>query len=131
MIFYENTENADSSLIEPPIYRTIRTVKTTTLDDFEINGTIKLLKLEAEGAEPEILLGSIKTLKRVIFLTVDAGPERGIGLEETIGEVAEILKKHHFKLIKSGVNRKTYLFCNEKIVEQYLGKNSDNFNKLI
>ncbi len=130
MIFYESTENADSSLIRPSSYITTRTVETKTLDDFEINRTIKLLKLEAEGAEPEILLGSLKTLKYVIFLTVDAGPERGVNLEETIKEVSQILKKQNFRLIKSGLSRRTYLFYNEKMIPSYFEKNKEQLNRL-
>ena len=43
-----------------------------------------LLKVEAEGAEPEVLQGLKKNLSRVEFITVDCGFERGLNQKSTI-----------------------------------------------
>ena len=58
--FYYAPQNANSSLVFSDDYKLTYKVKSITLDRFsEIaklsNKNIKLLKLEAEGLEPEIL----------------------------------------------------------------------------
>ena len=35
------------------------------------NRKIKLLKLEAEGAEPEVIIGSLKVLKYIDYIAAD------------------------------------------------------------
>ena len=45
---------------------------------------IKLLKLQAEGAEPEVSKGSLNSLKNIKFITADLGPERGLNQESTL-----------------------------------------------
>jgi FkbM family methyltransferase len=59
--FYEKSDTADSSLIEFSGYGSVVEVETTTLNDYckenDIR-SIKLLKIEGEGAEPEILKGA-------------------------------------------------------------------------
>ena len=56
------------------------TVQVKTLDEVAASvfpeGTIAVLKIEAEGFEPEVLLGGAKTLARTELVTVDAGEER-------------------------------------------------------
>ena len=51
-------------------------ISTKTLDSFEIKN-IKLLKIDAEGFELEVLQGAKKTLNNVKYISVDYGPERG------------------------------------------------------
>ena len=53
------------------------------LDDFKIK-QIKLLKIDAEGYEPEVLSGSIATLSQTEYVAVDFGPERGLEQKDTI-----------------------------------------------
>ena len=78
---FSSNETGDTSLIQPQRYS--KTLKTTAmaLDEFDdlplAPKRIRLLKLEAEGAEPEILEGMEKTLPRVDYITADLGPERG------------------------------------------------------
>ena len=55
--------------------------KVARLDNFNFK-KIKLLKVEAEGAEPEVLLGTAKILKRIEFISVDCGPERGLEIRK-------------------------------------------------
>jgi hypothetical protein len=59
---------------------------------------IKLLKIEVEGSEPEVLQGAKSVLKIVDFVAVDTGPERGI--KNTFDEVNSYLVNHGFKLIR-------------------------------
>lgn len=101
--FYINEKDADSSLIEPIIYDEICEIQTTTLNSFFNNydlEVIKLLKLEAEGYEPEILLGSNKVLNKIEFIAIDGGYERGKKLEETLSTQLNFLSENNFKIIE-------------------------------
>ena len=116
LTFYRRNEHGDSSLFTPGGEHNAIKVQTTTLDE-EMGkihpGEIELLKLEAEGAEPEILRGGEKTIKRCRYVTADLGPERGILQESTFDEAAEILKSYGFSLIgKNHGARQCYLFKN-------------------
>ena len=97
--FYVSSEGADSSLIEPPTYDAIITVKVRRLEDF-INTKVKCLKLEAEGAEPEILEGLGDKIKLIEYIAADLGFERGIKAESTFIPVNNILIKNDFELVK-------------------------------
>ena len=80
---------------------------TITLDEFVVKNNIekiKLFKVEAEGFEPEVLKGSIKSLPIIDFITVDGSPERGLEKETTIEEVYNFLTKNNFKLVKKRTN---------------------------
>ena len=69
-----NPEGADSSLVYFGSDSSVE-VNTKTLDSFKYP-QIKLLKIEAEGAELEVLQGSVDTLSNVEYISVDYGPER-------------------------------------------------------
>ena len=86
-------------------------VKTMKLDDFKIK-KIKLLKIDAEGYEPEVLSGSIETLKTTELVAVDFGPERGVDQNDTIIQVNNFLLDHGFKLTNFEINRITGLYKN-------------------
>ena len=103
MNFYINEKDADSSIIEPLIYDEIREIQTTTLNSFFKKNkikVIKLLKLEAEGYEPEILLGSNEVLDKIEYVALDGGYERGRKLEETLSSQLNFLSKHNFEIIE-------------------------------
>ncbi|MHA7775263.1 FkbM family methyltransferase [Roseibium sp. M-1] len=111
--FYEKSDTADSSLIEFSGYEAVRRVETTTLDDYcsENNiSDIKFLKIEGEGAEPEILKGAVNTLKRVKYVCVDCGPERGLAKESTLPAVCQFLMSRGFKFDRVTANRLTARF---------------------
>ena len=91
-ILYIDTEGANSSLIKFNDNASQLPVISRTLDSFNFE-KIKLLKLEAEGLELEVLKGSIKTLKNIEYVSVDYGPERGINSNLTIAEVTNFLYK--------------------------------------
>ena len=102
--FYLKSGSGDSSLIEPAGgFKKIIQVPTTTLDDFvqEKNiKRIKFFKIEAEGAEPEVLEGSKNSLKIIDYIGVDGSRERGKKEESTIEFAKEFLQKNDFDLIK-------------------------------
>ena len=109
--FYEKTDTADSSFIKNNNFSKITIKKVKKLDNL-IFKKIKLFKVEAEGAEPEVLLGSQKTLNRIEYISVDCGPERGIKNEKTIKDVKKILNENKFNLLKKSKLREVYLFKN-------------------
>lgn len=118
--FYRRNEHGDSSLFTPDNQENSIRIETTTLDH-EIRliqlGAIELIKLEAEGAEPEILLGGEMTLKRCRYVTADLGPERGVLQESTFDEAHTILSSYGFSLVGRNIGgRKCYLFKNDTLV---------------
>ena len=90
-------------------------VETRTLDSFNFQN-IKLLKLEAEGYEPEVLMGSLKTLKNIQYISVDYGNERGVEQESTKVEVTNYLFNNNFELVADSKNRKIGLFQNRSFL---------------
>jgi len=117
--FYVNHLDADSSFIEPSEYSKIEEIKTTTLDKFISENnikSIKLLKLEAEGFEPEILLGTKKSLHKIKYIAIDGGYERGINKDETFSEQTNILIQNGFKMIAVNFNWGRALFENKKFL---------------
>lgn len=111
--FYLANENGDSSLIEPPKFVSEIEVEVIQLDSFSIPGSIGLVKIEAEGAEPEIIQGGKKTLSRSKYVSVDVGPERGINANSTLVDVTNSLCQLGFKLIDYNLTRQSLLFKNE------------------
>ncbi len=111
--WYSNPETADSSAIEANNTDHITAIETTTLDHYVKNAGIKnirLFKLEAEGAEPEVLQGAIKTLPKIDYIAVDCGYERGQDQSHTFIDVYNILKQHNFEIIASEFKRVIFLF---------------------
>jgi FkbM family methyltransferase len=90
--FYLSSSDADSSVIPPESYTNITEVECLTLSticNVEVNKLIRLLKVEAEGYEPEVLSTLNLCHKNIQNITVDAGPER-FG-KSTKDEVSRIL----------------------------------------
>jgi len=125
--FFLSSQNADSSLIKPSHYDTKLSVDVTTLDKY-INASnldkIKLLKLEAEGAEPEILEGAKKVIKKIEYITADLGFERGVEESSTLPVVVNLLIPLGFELLAVNHTRVSALFKN---VKNY-GKHISNEN---
>jgi len=114
MKFYEKNESGDSSLIESGGFSKFTSMETTTLD-IEIDRlgikSIELLKLEAEGAEPEILEGGTKTLRITKWVTADLGPERGVSQQRTFSAAHSILVNNGFDLVAENPGgRECYLY---------------------
>jgi hypothetical protein len=64
-----------------------------------LSSPIKLVKLKVEGAEPEILKGSLDTLVRTMCVSADIGPERGLEKASTLIEVNLLLTEANFEMI--------------------------------
>ena len=112
--FYLSDKNADSSALLINEYTKKIKVQTTTLDEEikKIQNKIKLIKIEAEGFEPEILEGLSKYINHVEYITVDCGFERGILKESTLKECFNYLIKNNFKIINFSSRRVVALFKN-------------------
>ena len=100
--FYLCSETGDSSLVKPVKYSEKIKVDVDTLDNIgeqlDIK-TCKLLKLEAEGWEPEILEGAGKFLEKCEYIAVDGGRERGVKSELTLHKVNSKLNSCGFEMI--------------------------------
>ena len=99
--FYLNEKDADSSIIQPIKYDTIKKIKVIKLDDYiekEKIQKIKLLKIEAEGFEPEILKGCEKSIYKFSYIAIDGGNERGVNLEETMSRQLNFLMKRGYQI---------------------------------
>lgn len=107
--FFVSSDNADSSFIEPLRYSETVSVNTTRLDTL-ISEPVKLLKIEAEGAEPEALLGCSQLLPKIEYISADLGFERGVLQESTLAPVTNYLLKNGFELITVGYPRVVALF---------------------
>jgi FkbM family methyltransferase len=112
--FYLSSQMADSSLIEPPEYDEIIQVPTRRLDGLLGGRRIKLLKLEAEGAEPEAISGSEGLLGDIEYISADLGFERGVNQTSTLGEVTNFLLARGFEIVASGQKRLTVLYRNTR-----------------
>lgn len=114
--FYHANENGDSSLFAQE-GRPSSKVKAISIDDLAgsspmLSGgaMIKLLKVEAEGAEPEILSGATSVLERTEYVTVDVGAERGMNRESTLVPVLSIMLDAGFDPIEFSLPRAVILF---------------------
>lgn len=110
---YSKGESADSSLIPIDGYDSVFVVTTKTLDEYILEHgitDIQVLKVEAEGAEPEVLCGASEALKITRYVAVDCGRERGIDREDTIREVCNRLYGHGFQMVDNNMDRFALLF---------------------
>ena len=110
--FYISSQGADSSLIEPEKYEKAIIINVCRLDSF-FDTKIKCIKLEAEGAEPEVLEGLGDKLKLVEYVSADLGYERGIDAESTLAPVTNFLLQKNFELIDVEHTRICALFRNK------------------
>lgn len=99
LTFYVSSQGGDSSLIKPLEYDEKIKVKTIRLEEF-ITQKIKLLKLESEGAEPEILEGIGDKINNIQYITADLGFERGLNEESTLVPVTNFLLNKNFELVE-------------------------------
>jgi FkbM family methyltransferase len=116
--FYVKSKDADSSTIAPKTYEKKIQIPVITLNDFFREKKVKkidFLKLEAEGAEPEVLLGAIDVLKKTRYISVDWGPERGVSEETTLATVCNILFPLGFEMHTMQEVNYTCLFKNKNL----------------
>lgn len=113
--FYISGEYGDSSLIKINEFEEIYKVETITLDDIidKISRNIRLIKIEAEGAEPEVLQGLKKNLSKIEYITIDCGFERGLKKESTLVACVNYLLDNNYELIDFTDKRIVCLFRNK------------------
>lgn len=120
-----DNDAGNSSLIHAEDNPKTTTVETASLDDWcdkhlPLTQRIKLLKLEAEGAEPEILAGASGVLDRIDYISADVGFERGPSQDSTLAPVVRYLHERSFTILEpsrkalSG-SRPTVLFKNNAL----------------
>lgn len=112
--FYVSSQTADSSFIEPKSFDLVKKVPTKRLDSL-VNGRIKLLKLEAEGAEPEVLKGCENILNEIEWISADLGFERGTEQTSTFCPVTNFLLSRNFELVQVNHQRVVGLFRNKSL----------------
>jgi len=113
--FYLSDEFGDSSILPIKNFSQKVKIETTTLDIIfnNINKPIKLLKLEAEGSEPEILEGLKQNINQVNYITIDCGFERGNEQSSTISDCSNYLIRNNFKMIDFSSERTVALYENQ------------------
>ena len=106
-----NNDYGDTSFFYTVNSGTKISTPCTTLDHiyekYVKNEKIFLIKCEAEGLEPEVLLGGKLTLLNSKYVCCDTGPERN-GVS-TFDEVHKILTALNFKLISGNKIRNLYI----------------------
>ncbi len=113
--FYVNDKSASSSFIEPPEFREILQIECRRGDSLFSGLPIKLFKLEAEGAEPEVLEGIEGILANIKYISADVGPERGKLELATYKQCAEFLLARNFIVLAENTSgRNIVLFVNTK-----------------
>ena len=110
---YIDSDGADTSLekSETNIYNKIEVKK---LDSYKFQN-VKLIKIDGEGHELEILLGAKKTLKKTKYVSIDHGPEKGINNLRTTPEVYLNLIENNFVPILTSSAREITLFKNNNL----------------
>lgn len=100
--FYLSSIGADSSLHPPDRWTNTIRVRCITVAELLAETGIEqvtLLKVEAEGAEPEVLDGAKTALPRVLSLVVDCSPERDG--KDTVAQCRKRLLDAEFKISQS------------------------------
>ena len=115
---YSRPESASSSLIEVGCESRQVKVSGVTLDSVidlsqlsEASGTI-IFKVEAEGAEPEVLEGASRTLAQIDWVAIDCGYERGAERAHTFVETNTFMQDCGFRLRRAEFRRGTALYRN-------------------
>jgi FkbM family methyltransferase len=118
LTFYSKPSTGDSSIFEMEDYVEKTEIPVRSLDSITAEtglSRIAVLKVEAEGAEPEILKGATETLKSTSFVTVDCGFERGLKKESTLVPVLNFMADANFHVVDWNPGRTCFLFQNRRI----------------
>ncbi len=107
-----DSEGGNSSLIDFGASQ-VKQVDVSRLDSLIIDiKKIKLLKVDAEGYEPEVLEGSTGIFDKIEYISVDFGNERGFDQESTIVDVNKLLSNNGFSLVGMSNIRMVGLYKN-------------------
>jgi FkbM family methyltransferase len=111
--FFTRPDSADSSVLADEDGEQSVLVEATRLDSSvdlsSASGPI-ILKLEAEGAEPEVLEGAVNSLSRIDWVAIDCGFERGPEKSHTLVETNIFLNDHGFQMVSAKFPRMTALY---------------------
>ena len=111
--FYLSDNFGDSSIIEFNNFEKKIQIECCTLDSIISNkDKVKLIKIEAEGAEPEVLFGLKNEINKVEYIVIDVGFERGKDQLSTFMECTNHLLKNNFEIIDFRLNRFTVMYKN-------------------
>lgn len=112
--FHANSDDGDGSILEITGTTERVEVEMVRLDSLPI-GRVKLLKLEAEGYEPEVLEGAGSSLDQIAYISADVGFERGLKHESTLPAVTNFLLARGFSIVANGKGRLVLLFRNDSL----------------
>ncbi|MCF6320554.1 MAG: FkbM family methyltransferase [Rhizobiaceae bacterium] len=121
--FYSKPDTADSSAFAADDNLEVLEVEAVTLENYMNENKIDKLrfaKIEAEGAEPEVLAGAQAVLHRIDYIAVDCGFERGKDKEATFFESNEILRDNEFEIIDANLRRNSFLFRRRGVEGQFV-----------
>lgn len=116
LVFHSMPGSADSSLIDMGARRPALSVRALALDGLDLversPGT-NIFKVEAEGAEPEVLEGARRSLPLFDYVAIDCGYERGREQRHTFVETSRLLIDLGFRPLRAGFrHRVTILYGN-------------------
>ena len=115
-VLYLDGYGGNSSLLDFGSNHQI-SINIKRLDSFNFHKRIKLLKIDAEGLEPEVLEGTQNILKNIEYITVDFSPERGTEQNLTIVDTNSFLYSNKFELVKFSDFRMIGLYKNKEIIK--------------
>jgi len=113
--FFIDSLGANSSVYESEQGMDSTVVKVEKLENLYPDTKIKLLKIDAEGSELEVLEGSKNIFNNIDYISVDCGAEKGINQDTTIIDVNNFLIKNNFSLIGINQNRLICLYRNNRV----------------
>jgi len=110
--FHVKSASADSSILPIPAKEGEIRVPARRLDTVLEDRPYRLLKLEAEGVEPEILEGAAQSIGRFHYVSADVGFERGMAAESTLPQVTNFLLARGFEVAAVNLPRLVVLYRN-------------------
>lgn len=114
--FHTQPETADGSLIAGVGALAVRRVPARRLDSVltlaDLGAGPAVLKVEAEGAEPEVLQGAAGLLPAFDYVAVDCGPERGPERKDTFVETNTLLSDAGFRPVAANFRRMAIVYRN-------------------
>ncbi len=113
--FFVDSLGANSSVYESEPGMDSMVVKVEKLENLYPDTEIKLLKIDAEGSELEVLEGSKKIFNNIDYISVDCGAEKGVNQDTTFVDVNNYLISNNFSLIGINQNRLICLYRNNRV----------------